>query len=139
MDIINDFRGEYRWLSNFADGNVTMSDGLTYFSRENAFQAYKCENIKDRNQFIDISPAYAKNFGRRIKLRKDWEQIKDGIMYEVCSQYFKQHPDMMLKLKETGSCELVEGNTWGDTYWGVCNGVGENNLGKILMAIRSEN
>jgi predicted NAD-dependent protein-ADP-ribosyltransferase YbiA (DUF1768 family) len=32
--------------------------------------------------------------------------------------------------------ELIEGNWWGDTYWGVCNGVGENHLGKLLMKIR---
>ena len=32
--------------------------------------------------------------------------------------------------------ELVEGNTWGDKVWGVCDGVGENNLGKTLMRIR---
>jgi hypothetical protein len=31
---------------------------------------------------------------------------------------------------------LIEGNTWGDTFWGVCNGVGENNLGKTLMNVR---
>ena len=38
----------------------------------------------------------------------------------------------------TGDAELVEGNTWNDTYWGVCNGVGHNHLGKILMQVRQE-
>lgn len=42
-------------------------------------------------------------------------------------------------LEATGDAELIEGNHWGDTFWGVCNGVGQNNLGKLLMAIRSEN
>jgi len=28
------------------------------------------------------------------------------------------------------------GNHWGDRYWGVCDGKGENNLGKIQMGIR---
>jgi predicted NAD-dependent protein-ADP-ribosyltransferase YbiA (DUF1768 family) len=41
-------------------------------------------------------------------------------------------------LKATGDEELVEGNWWNDTFWGVCNGVGENNLGKLLMKIRAE-
>lgn len=36
----------------------------------------------------------------------------------------------------TGESILIEKNTWGDTYFGVCNGVGENNLGKDLMSIR---
>lgn len=26
----------------------------------------------------------------------------------------------------------------GDTYWGCVNGIGENNLGKILMKLRKE-
>ena len=29
------------------------------------------------------------------------------------------------KLVATAGRELVEGNTWGDTYWGVCDGEGE--------------
>lgn len=33
---------------------------------------------------------------------------------------------------------LVEGNTWNDTYWGVCNGIGDNNLGKLLMQVRDQ-
>ena len=32
----------------------------------------------------------------------------------------------------------IEGNTWNDTFWGVCNGQGQNWLGKILMLVRSE-
>jgi hypothetical protein len=41
-------------------------------------------------------------------------------------------------LLATGDKELIEGNTWGDTFWGVCNGIGQNHLGKILMAKRTE-
>lgn len=41
-------------------------------------------------------------------------------------------------LINTGDAELIEGNSWGDTFWGECNGIGENNLGKILMKIRKE-
>ncbi|NWN81082.1 NADAR family protein, partial [Bacillus sp. (in: firmicutes)] len=42
------------------------------------------------------------------------------------------------KLLQTGESILIEGNTWGDKIWGVCNGVGENKLGKILMKVRNE-
>jgi len=51
---------------------------------------------------------------------------------------FEQNPDLAAKLIATGDEELVEGNTWGDTYWGVCRGVGQNKLGKILMNVRQE-
>lgn len=31
-----------------------------------------------------------------------------------------------------------KGNHWHDTYWGVCDGAGENRLGKLLMQVRRE-
>ena len=45
---------------------------------------------------------------------------------------------MASRLINTGDAILIEGNTWGDTYWGVCDGVGENRLGKLLMEVREE-
>ena len=44
------------------------------------------------------------------------------------------------QLLDTGDQELVEYNTWGDTYWGVCTRIrqGQNWLGKILMEVREE-
>ena len=59
-------------------------------------------------------------------------------MYEVCYAKFIQNPRLAKWLIETGDEILVEGNTWNDKFWGVCNGEGANNLGKILMAIRTE-
>ena len=42
------------------------------------------------------------------------------------------------RLIATGDAELMEGNDWGDRFWGVCRGKGENRLGKILMKVRAE-
>lgn len=28
---------------------------------------------------------------------------------------------------DTGDAILIEGNYWNDTYWGKCNGEGQNN------------
>ena len=52
-------------------------------------------------------------------------------------QKFK-YPELREQLLSTGDQELVEGNWWRDFYWGVCNGVGDNNLGKLLMKIRDD-
>jgi predicted NAD-dependent protein-ADP-ribosyltransferase YbiA (DUF1768 family) len=41
-------------------------------------------------------------------------------------------------LIDTDDHELIEGNWWHDYFWGVCNGKGENHLGKILMDVREE-
>jgi len=51
---------------------------------------------------------------------------------------FLGNGDLRDQLLATGDAELVEGNTWGDTYWGVDSrsGKGENMLGKILMETR---
>ena len=45
-------------------------------------------------------------------------------------------PELRTKLLETDDAELIEGNTWGDTYWGTCSGIGQNHLGKLLMKTR---
>jgi predicted NAD-dependent protein-ADP-ribosyltransferase YbiA (DUF1768 family) len=58
-------------------------------------------------------------------------------MRELCRQKFAI-PWLRNKLLQTEDWLLVEGNAWNDTFWGQCRGVGENNLGRILMAIRHE-
>ena len=85
-----------------------------------------------------LNPSEAKRLGRRMRLRSDWEQVKYDVMLDVVRAKFNQHPDLAQKLLATGDEELVEGNDWGDTYWGVCNGRGKNMLGKILMRVRAE-
>ena len=46
-------------------------------------------------------------------------------------------PLLTRELIATGHLDLIEGNTWNDTFWGVCDGAGENNLGKLLMKVRA--
>lgn len=49
---------------------------------------------------------------------------------------FSQNEFIRNKLLSTGDVPLIEGNTWGDTFWGVVNGVGLNKMGKALMEVR---
>lgn len=134
-DSINEFRGKYFFLSNFYPAKVEYQ-GYRFENNEAAFQAAKCpERMLD---FCGLTPNRAKHLGRRVPLRSDWELVKYDIMYEVCMAKFTQNPDLFSKLLATGNAELIEGNTWGDRVWGVCHGVGENHLGKILMRIRGE-
>ena len=85
-----------------------------------------------------LGPSDAKRLGRHVPLREDWNSIKEQIMYEICKAKFTQNPDLAEKLLETGDAELIEGNWWHDTTWGMCNGEGQNLLGKILMRVREE-
>ena len=135
MKIIDDFHGENFFLDNFYPVSVQWR-GTVYPSSEHAFQAAKCKHPADRLKFTALSAGYAKAFGNRIPLRQDWENIKLGIMTEIVHLKFNQNPELIEKLLDTGGALLVEGNTWNDTFWGVCKGTGQNHLGKILMYLR---
>ena len=133
--MINEFRGRCYFLSNFY--SVPVKYGLlTFANTEAAFHSEKCP--MRAAEFTKLNPSESKRLGRRVKLRSDWEQIKDDVMLDVVRAKFDQHPDLAQKLIATGDEELVEGNDWNDTYWGVCNGRGKNMLGKILMRVRAE-
>lgn len=133
--MINEFKKDYFFLSNFYSAPVVF-EGVRYENNEAAFQAAKCP--ERRMEFCGLNPSEAKQLGRRVNLRSDWENVKYDIMYRICKAKFTQNHDLGVKLIETKNAELVEGNDWNDTIWGVCNGVGENHLGKILMRIRRE-
>lgn len=137
---ITDFHeAEYTYLSNFYEADVTYG-GLTYGSAEAAFQAQKCMTEAEKLPFTTARPSKSKGMGRRVPLRPDWEEVKVGIMEAIVRAKFAQHPELAEKLLATGDKQLIEGNTWGDTCWGVDTrtGRGENHLGKILMKVREE-
>lgn len=134
---ITDFYGEYRFLSNFYPCRVSDSKNLTYLSSEAAYQAQKTSDLSIRRRFTRMSARAAKIAGRSLKLPFWWDDHRVTIMDEILHTKFKNGTLHKL-LMETGSRELIEGNNWGDRFWGSCNGVGENQLGKLLMKIRAE-
>ena len=136
-EVIDQFRGEFHWLSNFYSCSVHY-EGLTFGNTEAAFQAAKCLDMKERERFFGLSGGQAKRLGKRVELRPDWEDVKIDIMRQVLKSKFNQNPELRKKLIATGDTELIEGNNWGDTFYGVCRGVGLNHLGKILMEVRKE-
>lgn len=133
--VIDSFQLEYDFLSNFYPCFVTYK-GITYQSSEAAFHAQKTHDVYKQVEFTLMNPSQSKKAGRSLALRPDWEDVKYQIMYEIVLQKFVQNEWIQQKLLATEDAELIEGNWWGDTYWGVCKGVGENNLGKILMNVR---
>lgn len=133
--IISKFRQNYNFLSNFYACDIEY-EGRVYHSSEAAFQAAKCKLDAEKDNFINITPSTAKHMGRKVILRPDWEKVKNSIMLDIVYRKFTQNPELAQKLLNTGDATLVEGNSWNDTYWGVCNGRGQNRLGKILMNVR---
>ncbi len=137
MSKIERFHEEYRFLSNFWYTPVLWA-GEMYPTNEHAFQAAKTDRVYQQEEIRTCcSPGKAKLLGRSVTLRNDWEFIKLYVMLELNRQKFK-HPELAAQLLATGDAELIEGNTWGDKYWGVCGGEGQNWLGKILMCVRDE-
>lgn len=134
---INAFEGQYKFLSNFFLRPLVGLDGIIYPALENAFQSFKTTDKEEREIFESITPAKAKQKGRQLDLRPDWDKLKDHFMWQLLTIKF-QDRYLRVKLLDTGSLKLVEGNWWGDTYWGRCNGVGENKLGVLLMQVREE-
>jgi ribA/ribD-fused uncharacterized protein len=135
--MIDNFEGRYAFLSNFYPSPMEI-DGIIYPTNEHFFQAMKVLTPKERKVIAAAeTPGLAKRLGRQVNLRWDWESVKDEVML-IGLRYKFSDPELAEKLLDTGDEELIEGNWWGDTYWGVCNGVGKNKLGKLLMQVREE-
>lgn len=138
MAAIESFTGPYRFLSNFWLCDILYED-LIYPSTEHAFQAAKTLDPSERLLICLLdTPGHAKRKGHNITLRRGWEQIKQDIMLDLLRIKFTVHRDLREHLLATGNRKLIEGNNWGDTYWGEVNGIGNNFLGKLLMRVREE-
>jgi hypothetical protein len=136
-DIISGFSSNYRFLSNFFPVTMVV-DGVEYPSLENAYQAAKTTDLQEKLSFVSMTAGQAKRAGSKVTLRPDWCDVRIGIMEELVRKKFTENHDLADALMATGTLELVETNDWGDCFWGVCEGKGDNWLGKILMKVRSE-
>jgi ribA/ribD-fused uncharacterized protein len=129
------FSGEHRWLSNFHPCQIEF-EGLVYPSVENAYQAAKMPDY-GRLVFTHIKAGQAKRMGRALRLSEDWEDRKVPVMSYLTDRKYTTENELGRKLVATWPGRLVEGNDWGDTFWGEYLGRGLNNLGEILMKRRS--
>ncbi len=130
--------GEYRYLSNFEVCDVII-DGELYGSAEAAYMAQKTLNQEVRNLFKksrEITPIEARKLGQIIEIRPDWKDFKIEAMTQAILSKFNINKHLTEKLLSTGDKYIEETNHWNDQFWGVCNGIGENHLGRILMRVR---
>ena len=129
------FSDEFYFLSNMYPCEIHCEINNTHFifkSVESAFQAHKCpERAKE---FVPLDGYKAKQLGKRVKLRNDWDEIKINVMEDLLRIKFS-NPRLMQKLSWIEG-DIIEENTWYDTYWGCWRGQGQNKLGNLLMKIR---
>ncbi|CAH9014809.1 putative swarming motility protein [Vibrio phage 501E54-1] len=145
--MIEEFRDEYRFLSNFWYLETPMKypdgrGGYHYFeTNEHFYVAMKTIDQDIRKQVEEHPLKGLKKFGNTFPLREDWDEIKLDVMeYGLRYKFSEANPILRQQLINTGDQEIQEGNNWGDIYWGIClkTWMGENNLGKLLMKIREE-
>ena len=139
---IDDFQGDYAFLSNFAPAPVRLN-GVQYPTVEHAYQAAKTLEPAEREKIRGAStPGLARKMGRKVAKRPDWPDLKVDLMRDLVRQKFEGQRDLKKSLLATGDAELVEGNTWHDNFWGNCRCArcastpGQNWLGRILMDVR---
>lgn len=139
-DLIFGFVGQYRFLSNFWPvPHGVLFDHVRYSTVEHAYVAGKTLDSNLRQQVLNCSrPGDAKALGRSFILLPDWDDFKLFHMEALLREKFFQGTALSQKLINTGQSKIVENNTWGDTFWGRCRGVGKNYLGNILMEIRDD-
>lgn len=154
--VVPEFRGDHLFLSNF-DVHVPFPwRNGTFYSGEQAFSFAKTMYPRDgvgmtalaasiaEQIFGTKNPGEAKKLGRKVPLDLDlWDGgHKVQIMREIVHAKFTHVPGYGGKLINTGAMMLVEGNDWGDDFWGRCldkstgKMVGLNTLGVILMEER---
>ena len=147
--VILSFRDEFNFMSNFSACQVTLPaehglPAMQFGSTENAYMAWKTLDLLRRQQIQAMTPAVAKEETRKadFPLRPDYTDARRlEIMLALTRQkYSPANPDLRDKLLATGDALLIEGNTWGDDFFGfdLIEGRGENHLGRILMQVRKE-
>lgn len=148
--VIDRFVGEFHFLSNFYPG-VVVYDHKKFPSAEHAYQCQKIPGLFWHKICIIKTAANAKRAVHTLLKdpargflwdQAEWDKKKIAIMRAVLVAKFS-HPMLRDMLNDTAPCELIEGNTWKDRFWGVPvdkhgfrTGTGENHLGKLLMQIR---
>lgn len=136
------FWGEYGFLSNFYHSPMPYA-GALWPTVEHLFQASKTFDTKAQIAItLAPSPTHAKRMGKMVKLRADWEDVKEVVMWEALQLKFPVGGELTERLRVTDLRLLIEGNTWHDNYWGDCTCSrcttvpGRNRLGVLLMRVR---
>ena len=140
---------KWKWLSTFNLANPFKYGGFTYPTVEHAFHAQKV-NDDDSNEYKklftdDIDAKDAKKFGDKkyfeennFELRSDWNEKRVEIMKDITKEYYKANPEMVEKLIETDTAELIHRGPRIDGFWGVDKNDNKNHHGKILMELREK-
>lgn len=120
--MITTFRGMYWFLSSFAQipCPAPWLDGAIAPTREHSFQACKAVSPDQARWVLDApDPGEAKKRGRQVRAWLNWDQIRREVMLDLILGQLGSQPPFRVMLAGTAGETLVEGNHWGDVYWGA--------------------
>lgn len=125
----------YAAFSNF-HGAEMMIDGKSYATVEHWFQACKARTEAEHD-IVRRAPSAmkAKQLGRRLELRRDWDSVRVEVMRRGLEAKFSQHAELRELLLSTGS-QAIHEDARHDFIWGWGRGAGRDLLGKLLMEVR---
>ncbi len=130
---------EHAWLSNLAESSFVL-DGMRWPSVEHYYQAQKYAGTTWEKEIrAAATPHKARKMGqnRSLTVRSDWPEVKQAIMRHALEAKFAQNRELRERLLGTGEEELIHQSS-SDLYWGrSLNGEGENQLGIMLMEVRT--
>lgn len=129
----------YGEFSNFALYPIKIK-GKTWPTVEHYFQAQKFAGTPQEQKIRKASsPMKAAELGRsrKFKIRKNWDNMRDNIMYDALRAKFTQHQELQDLLCATEGNLLIEASPH-DSYWGEgLDRKGTNRLGKLLVKLRT--
>lgn len=120
QEIIDKFKGEYAFLGNSYYAPILV-DGKWFMCVESAYQSYRiCDNGLSA-MFSEMTGARSKSISHNVTERKNWDAIKNDVLYKLTLEKFKQNSVLKSRLLSTG-----------DAY------IKDDFLGEILMRVRKE-
>lgn len=136
IERIEFFEGEYAFLDNGAPAVVVLN-GVAYPTVEHAYHASKTPSAEKR-EIIRQAPSAraARRLAAWMKPIENWRAVRLDVMTSLIAQKYAAGGPYAEQLLATKDAELRFGNWWGETFWGVCGGVGRNHLGLLLMERR---
>ena len=141
-EVIGFYPREFYPFDNFSSFKVEWN-GYLYSSVEEAYQAASFmgsdeELVEKVKKSHSADEAQRIAYANRDKQRKDWNDVKVGIMEELLRLKIEQNPYVKKKLLQTEDYLIVEDSPK-DSFWGWGpNRDGNNQLGKLWMKLREE-
>lgn len=138
---IASFTGYFDFMHNNFQTPVYY-EGILYPSVTHAYHAARSSDETTRRAILNAETfQILGGIAIRIIDSSDWQERKLKVMEQLVRDKFRRSKELQEKLKSTDLRDLImtyEEDNSKNTFWGMVKGKGQNQLGRILMKIRSD-